>query len=265
MTEPHAFDAEAAAYDDAFTASQIGRRARARYWARLDAHLQPGMRVLELGGGTGEDACHLAERGLHVTCTDASPGMLAMARAKAEARGLADRVHTAVLDMNRLALDEDPDALAGAPLFEAACSNFGALNCVADLPGLARALSPHLRPGAPVLLTVMGPHCPWEWVWYLAQGQPRKAFRRWKRGGTPWRGMTIHYPATRTLADAFAPHFALREVRVVNALLPPSYAEARFQRWPRLLATLDHLDTRWQSTRLLSTLADHYLAIFERR
>ena len=44
--------------------------------------LKAGERVLELNCGTGEDAVHLARRGVRVLATDNSPRMLAAARSK---------------------------------------------------------------------------------------------------------------------------------------------------------------------------------------
>src|SRR5438105_630832 len=88
-----------------------------------------------------------------------------------------------------------------------------------------RRLDAAFQPGARALLCVMGPLVPWEWGWYLAHGQPRKAFRRLRAGGTPWRGLTIRYPSAGALRRAFAPHFAARRVAAVGALIPPSYAE----------------------------------------
>ena len=48
-------------------------------------------RALDLAGGDGRNALLLAEHGLDVTVADASPVALALARAQAEARGLALR------------------------------------------------------------------------------------------------------------------------------------------------------------------------------
>lgn len=256
------FDAEAARYDADFTESAIGARARARVWRLADAVILPGMRVLELGGGTGEDACHFAARGAQVFHTDASERMVAMARAKAAARGLTGRVTCQVLDMGQAgAVDA---ALAPQGPFDAVFSNFGALNCVGDLPGLAAGLAGVLRPGAPVLCTVMGPWVPWEWGWYLAKRDPGRAFRRLRRGGTAWRGLQVYYPAPAALARAFAPHFRLRSLSVVNAFLPPSYCEAALGARTRLLDRLDRLDERLIHARLLARFADHYLAHLER-
>ena len=103
MLRASPFDALAADYDRSFTASAIGQRMRAAVWRRLDTAFAPGERVLELNCGTGEDAVHLAERGVRVLATDVSPGMLAMTRAKVERAGVADRVEVAELPIQDLA------------------------------------------------------------------------------------------------------------------------------------------------------------------
>ena len=91
------FDAMAADYDRAFTQSAIGRRLRAATWRWLDAGFAAGDRVLELNCGTGEDALHLARRGVRVLATDRSGAMLAATRAKIAGAGLAGQVDTALL------------------------------------------------------------------------------------------------------------------------------------------------------------------------
>ena len=128
----------------------------------------------------------------------------------------------------------------------------------------AAALASHLRPGAPVLLCVMGPLVPWEWAWYLRRGEVGKAFRRLRPGGVAWRGLTVRYPSIRHLRQAFSGSFRTLRVGAVNAALPPTYYEAWTARHPRLLRALDRADRaceRWP----LPWLADHYLVELERR
>ena len=67
-----AFDELAQAYDSTFSGSVLGRLLRERVWWRLDSAFGAGQRVLDVGCGTGEDAMHLASRGVHVVATDAS-------------------------------------------------------------------------------------------------------------------------------------------------------------------------------------------------
>ena len=176
MNNAAAFDSFAADYDRSFTTSAIGQRLRAAVWRRLDAAFRPGDRVLELNCGTGEDAVYLGRRGVHVLATDISTEMLTVTRAKVARAGVAGLVDVAQMPIEDLAQHR---RLGG---FDGALSNFGGLNCVDDLAGAARGLAAVLRPGARVLLCVMGPAVPWEWGWYLAHGQPRTAMRRLRRG-----------------------------------------------------------------------------------
>lgn len=256
------FDAMAAGYDAGFTHSLVGRLMRELVWERLDASFRPGQRVLELGCGTGEDALYLARRGVRLLATDASQGMVDVTRAKLAAAGL-----SGLAEARRMGIEELPALAAGGggPPFDGALSNFGALNCVADLRAAAAGLAGLLRPGAAAALCVMGPLVPWEWAWYAARGDWARALRRLRPGGSPWRGLTIRYPGPGALRRAFAPWFAPRRLAAVGALLPPSYAEGWARGRPALLWALARLERRLGAAPPLPQLADHYLVELVRR
>lgn len=255
------FDELARTYDESFTSSVLGRRLRAAVWRRIDACFAPGGRILELGCGTGEDALHLARRGLEVVAIDRSAAMVEAARRKLERAGLADRVllrHLSIEDWSAA-----PES-AGGP-FDGALSDFGALNCAGDLSPVARALAASVRSGGRAVLVIMGPFVPWEWAWFLARGRPREAFRRLAPGGVAWRGLTVRYPAAGTVKGLFRDAFEPRRTVALGALLPPTYAEAWAARHPRLTSWLDRLERRAESWPPLPCLADHYLLELERR
>ena len=252
-----AFDELAAAYDASFTATAVGASLRAMVWRRLDAAFAGPGRILELGCGTGEDAIYLARRGFEVLATDASPAMLSTAARKAEHAGCADSIEFRWLPMERLGA-----SLKGLA-FDGVFSNFGAVNCVPRLDTVAAELAPLLAPGAPLVWVVMGRYVPWEWAWFLAQGDWRKAFRRTREGGAEWRGVRISYPTPAMLARALRPHFAAVGHRALGAVLPPSYAAAWLERSPRTLDALTRLERGLQRWQPLAALADHY--IFEAR
>jgi SAM-dependent methyltransferase len=256
----------AESYDDSFTQSLIGGLMRAAVWRRLDATFQPGQHVIELSCGTGEDAVHLARRGVHVLATDISAGMVAAARAKVDRAKLGHLVEVRQLDMAQLAsIGGRDDGGNGALLaYDGALSNFGGLNCVADLRGVAAGLAGLLRPEAPVMLCVMGPLVPWEWAWHLARGDVRRAFRRLQPGGAAWRGLTISYPPISALRQTFAPWFVTRRVSAVGALLPPSYVEEWAAQRTQLIWALAQIERRWAGAPPLAWLADHYLIELER-
>src|SRR5215472_5519179 len=73
------FDEAANHYDQVFTNSAIGRAQRLSVWEELAKTFHAGDQILEIGCGTGVDACYLAERGVRVLACDNSPKMIAAA------------------------------------------------------------------------------------------------------------------------------------------------------------------------------------------
>jgi SAM-dependent methyltransferase len=230
---------------------------RRAVWQRCAARFSRGSHVLEMNCGTGEDALWLVNQGVRVLATDISPRMLQAARdklARSAAGGNAEFQQLAWEDLGQL--DAGP--------FDGLLSNFGGLNCVADLRAAALASAAKLRRGATVLLCIMGPWVPWEWLWFLAQGKPASAFRRVRRGGVTWSGMTVRYPSVAVARRAFAPQFRVSRVSALGALLPPPYTEKLFVDRPRLLGALERAERRFECVWPLPWLADHYLMELER-
>jgi ubiquinone/menaquinone biosynthesis C-methylase UbiE len=67
-----AYDRYAAVYDELLAHSEIRRDV----WEIADRFFTEGMRLLDLGCGTGDDAIHFAQRGLFVSAVDVSPVMI---------------------------------------------------------------------------------------------------------------------------------------------------------------------------------------------
>jgi len=247
------FDKLAEDYDASFTQTMLGRWLRSAVWERLDANFADRGRILDIGCGTGEDAIHLASQGHSVVATDISMPMLEIAREKAKRAGCARQVNFFCLTMEQLGVE-----LAGET-FDGVCSNFGAVNCVSDLEPFVENIANLLKPGAPLVWVVMGRHVPWEWAWFLARLEGRKAFRRLHHQGTEWRGLRINYPTPAALARALGPHFDPVRRRSLGLVLPPSYASNWLERWPRLfsmLARVERMASAWQP---LAAAADHYI------
>jgi ubiquinone/menaquinone biosynthesis C-methylase UbiE len=261
------FDAVAQHYDEIFTISRIGQAQRSSVWKELEKTFRPGDRVLELGCGTGADACFLAERGIKVCALDASPQMISVARRKTlELRN--KNAGAAAVSLHLLRAEEVGSLREQGP-FDGVFSNFGVLNCVDDFRPLATDLSTLLKPGASVLLCLMGPACVWETLWYLSHGEFAKAFRRLRRGGVTARlgdGSAVHvqYPSVRSLVRTFSPEFRLRSVKGIGVSVPPSYVEGWAARFPRLFdfcVRADSILGHWPGLRILG---DHILLKFER-
>lgn len=261
-TSPTAFDAFAEDYDASFTKTTLGKLLRPRVWARLGRHFAAGQRVLELTCGPAEDALWLAGRGVHITATDGSAEMIRVARLKIEAAGLADRITTRQLSLQALIAGEFGDQ----PEFDGVYSNFGGLNTINAWRDLAQALAELVKPGGAVVLTPMGPLCPWEIIWHVIHLQPRTALRRFRRSAPAKIGdavIPVWYPSARRLRRDFAPWFDHLQTESLGLWLPPTYLDHFVDRWPHLFAWLNRLE---QSTAGLSRdWGDHYIIMFQRR
>lgn len=247
-----AFDQLAAEYDADFTNTPLGAALRGMVWSRMDRAFTGARRVLDLGCGTGEDAVRLAARGTRVVAVDASAGMVKVAAEKARRRGFGEQVQFHCLPMERLGEVADGES------FDGTLSNFGALNCVADLPALVREVAMQLEPGARLVWVLMGRHVPWEWAWYLARADTKRAWRR-MRGNVAWRDLTIRYPRPREVAAILRPFFCVDSVRPLGFALPPSYAAGWLNRHPRALAALNRIEGVGHALPSLASCADHYI------
>lgn len=257
------FDAVASTYDESFTASKIGRAQRAAVWRELEKTFRPGERILEIGCGTGVDACFLAERGVGVVACDSSPEMIAVTNRRIRERRVENLVQPFCLRA------EDLSSLPAGGRFDGAFSNFGALNCVDDLRQVACDLSRLVRAGGSLALCVMGPWCLWETAWYLAHGNVAKAFRRLHRDGVTARiadGAVLHvrYPSVKSLARTFAPEFRLESIRGIGVAVPPSYVEPWAQRHPACLRFCERADSWLGRCPGLRQAGDHVLVRLRR-
>lgn len=269
MTEgrPAAFDSAASSYDRDFTHTALGRLLRRRVWERLDRSFGPGDRVLELGCGTGEDAIHLASRGVAVLATDSSERMLAVAQAKVTTAGAEDLVRLDQLDVTSVDLQGRLRALASEP-FDGAFSDFGALNTVSHRYALAEGLGSVMQIGGRLVVVVMGPFCPWEMAWHAAHGEPRAAVRRWRRGGVARVGDRIRtrvwYPSPARLRREFAPSFRLVDTAALGVALPPSGLAGVVEHRPRLRAALATAEQVVAGRGWAPWAADHHMTTLER-
>jgi ubiquinone/menaquinone biosynthesis C-methylase UbiE len=237
------FDCIATRYDALWTDTAIGRAQRNLVWRSIDGFFHAGDRILDIGCGTGEDAAHFAARGIRVYATDASPAMVQVARE----RGIAATVCNAE-ELGRIGRS-----------FDGAISNFGALNCVENLPAVAVSLAALVRPGGQVAICLMGRFCAWETLYYSVCLQWSKAFRRSR--GAQYHGIAIHYPTVAEVRTSFAPDFELRRWTGIGLLVPPSYVKLPTS-VVHLLAACDRILARLP---LLRGMADHRLFLLVRK
>ncbi|MFB3920159.1 MAG: methyltransferase domain-containing protein [Terriglobia bacterium] len=258
------FDAIAATYDESFTHSLTGEAQRRSTWREFGHAFHPGQRILELNCGTGVDAVHLADRGVEVVACDVAPQMIQVARARLTRVG-----SRAAIDFRVLATEDIAELQREGP-FDGVFSNFAGLNCVENLRRVASDLAGLLKPGAPAVLCFAGRYVAWEMLWYLAQRDTRKAFRRLQPGPVTGHiaarvSVQVHYRSVRQLSRTFAPEFRLRRWKGVGVVVPPSYLERHARQYPNVMTLLESVDRLAGRCPLVRGLADHVLLTFERR
>ncbi len=247
-----AFDTLAPSYDDDFTHQPIGKILRSKVHHRLLTHFSAGEHVLEIGCGTGEDALFLAEKGIHVTASDASDAMLDIARQKTKNH---DNVRIEKLDLQQLPQWDNQQ-------FDGVFSNFGALNCINDWQALAQWLSQYMQSGGKACFGIMSPYCVWEFLWHAGHWEWDIALRRLR--GDTFGELTISYPTVKRITEDFAPYFRRVHLQPLGLFLPTSALFDVVQKRPKLMKTLVNLEQRFDSVAPLSQFADHYWIEFER-
>jgi ubiquinone/menaquinone biosynthesis C-methylase UbiE len=256
-----AFDSIAEQYDEIFTRSLIGRAQRDAVWDVLRKTFLPGDRLLELNCGTGEDALFLSTLGVSVVACDASERMINVATRRMQSMPEGARIQFEACPTEHIA-----DLCDRGP-FDGAFSNFSGLNCIADLSATAQQLAVLVRPGGRVVLVLSSRFCLWESFWYLAQGKPDRAVRRWKGKATASLGniaLEMRYPTVGDIRRMFRPFFALRARRGVGITVPPSYVEALARKYPRTLLELQAFDRKIAAWPVCRSIGDHTLLVLER-
>ena len=119
----------------------------------IRAHLlrhygQPSGRVLDAGGGNGNDSIPLAELGFEVELVDSSPAMLAEAARNAAGVGVQHRVH-----LHQASLEEAPAVLMDQAFDLILCHNV--MQYLPDVPGVLAKLAGLLKSGGVLSLVSM--------------------------------------------------------------------------------------------------------------
>jgi len=260
---PDAFGNVATRYDADSTYLELSLWFRALVQERMARIYAPGMHLLELGCGTGEDAIWHARRGLTVTATDGSAAMLAVAREKAQAAGIADRITFKHLDF------ADTATWTARGPFDGVYSNYGALNCMdpRGFSALGEYLANAVRPGGVAGFCVIGRVCPWEMAWHGAHLHFRTALRRLPGHATAHldgRYFPVYYPTPGSLARRIGAGWKWRGYRAVGVWLPPSDLYRAVGRRGRFARALLALEKRTAAGWPFRALGDHYWLELER-
>jgi ubiquinone/menaquinone biosynthesis C-methylase UbiE len=250
-----AFSYKASIYDGFGEGHPNLLRMRQKVYAHVLRHAQPGARILEINAGTGTDAAYFAAQGFNIYATDISTGMLNSILAKITRQNLIGRLSAQRLSFTDLL------AVEGKP-YDYLFSNFGGLNCIADLSRVAAQLPVVLRPGGRLTWVVMPPIHPWG----LAQafrGDFRTAFRRLSRGGTQANvegvRFQVNYFTPGQVLRSLGPRFRLLELEGLSIFTPPADHKEFALRWPGLYSFLVKVDDFATRLPLLRNWGDFFI------
>jgi SAM-dependent methyltransferase len=239
-----AFDDLAPAYDVEVGGTLGAARAKAEAAKLLRALFRPGDAVVDVGCGTGVDACRLARAGVRVVATDPSAGMLRETRRRARLSGCEDLVETRQLAASQLG------ALEGR--YDGAYSFFGSLNLEPALDEARDALAALLRPGAPLVVGLVNRRVLWEWTLYPLLLRFDKPLRK-VSGETTMRvsrarerRVAVRMYDPPAFAARFADDFELVGLQGCNVFVPPPYLDKYARKLPRLVSLLSRWEDRVQ-------------------
>jgi SAM-dependent methyltransferase len=257
-----AFDSVAADYHRSNVENPLLSDMRRQTIAAVRRHVAAGSRVLDLGCGPGTDAETLARHGYWMVAIDGAPRMVDEARRRMATASVSDRVvvhHLGIEDLDALPMN----------CVDAVCSDFGPLNCVADLDGAAHLIARRLRADGVLIASVIGRVCPWEIALYTARGDHRRARIRFSRERVPvpLNGHTVwtRFYTPREFVRAFhGAGFRQISVQALALFTPPPYMQAFAERHPALVHRLQQIDAAAGAWPLLRQAGDHFLIVLQK-
>jgi hypothetical protein len=126
-----------------------------------------------------------------------------------------------------------------------------------DLEAFGRGLATALRPGAPVLFSVMGRYPLPAVVLHALTGRgPARGGRTPQVAG---HDVPTSYPSPRRFREALGPDFEWRSLRALGVLVPDPGFGAWGERHPRLLSALAGVEAAVRDVPGLRALGDHLL------
>lgn len=245
-------------YDRTFSQSPVGLMQRQCVHKFLAATVfGKSLNILEINCGTGDDAIWLAEKGHHVTATDASGQMLEVTKGKIESRALQSRIAAKQASFKEIKEHFQRSS------YDLIFSDFGGLNCIPkdELQMLMNDVSCLLKPGGKFVAVIMGRRCLWERIYFLWKGKSGEAFRR--NSNQPVKVLLgdevqqTWYYSPGEIRVMSSTQFKLKKLKPVGIMIPPSYLNTFFDKRKALLSVLGRLESVF-SFSIFSNYADHF-------
>jgi ubiquinone/menaquinone biosynthesis C-methylase UbiE len=254
-----AFSRQSTSYDLLEEENQILKWMRRQVRNHILSFLKPGDKILEINAGTGIDAVFFAERGYDVYVTDISRGMIEQLNGKVRRLNLSERIKVQQCSFTEL------NKINSGP-FDYIFSNFGGLNCLANLEDVIKFLPLLLNPKGRITLVIMPEICPWE-IALILRGQWKTAIRRLKKNGTSAHIEGIYfksfYHSPDEVTKALGKGYRKLKLEGLGSFTPPPYMKNFPLKYPRIFKFLNRLDEKYSGLFPLNRWADHFILTSE--
>jgi ubiquinone/menaquinone biosynthesis C-methylase UbiE len=258
-----AFSKQSKVFDQLYNNDTIIQYKRQRVREHILKYAQHQDSMLELNCGSGEDAIFFAQKGFKVHATDISDGMLNVLREK-----IADSLYEECISIEQCSFTE-LESLQNKGPFDYVYSNFGGLNCTAELEKVLSSFGEVVRPGGVVTLVIISKFCLWETL-LLFKGKFKTAIRRFLSG----RGRKAHIEGSFFKCWYYSPSFVkkhlqtkfeLLSVEGLCSIVPPSYIENFPEKYPRAFQFLRKREDKLKGTWPWNRMGDYFIISFRKR
>lgn len=255
-----AFSRQSAIFDQINAENKLTLHLRDIYRAEINRQAAKESDLLELNCGTGIDSLYFATQGYRVLATDNAAGMLARLDDKIAQQETPLRIATKKCSFSDL-------HLLGDRKFDYIISNFGGLNCTADLEQVLAQFDALLNPGGKVTLVLMPKVCPWELVMAL-KGDFKTAFRRFRKD-TPAHvegtSFACYYYNPGYVIKALKQQFTLLTLKGIYITVPPEFYQGFVERYPKCYKLLRSVDRAIADYFPFNRTCDHYLITLQKK
>lgn len=263
-----AYDAIAATYDKEFEETLITRELRSRIWQSLLNRFRPGSHILELNSGTGTDAIFLAENNIAVTASDISEKMLEQAQSKIDTKKLHHLITLRKLSFEELGTLVD-ETTQESFQYDGVFSNFGGLNCAANLGKALGEIAQLLKPGGFFVVCLLNKICLWEISSFFFRAKFRNAVRR-----LPKEGIDAVIGKEKVHAWYYSPHqfiemakswFIIEKIYGLSIVSPLQNSKNFAAQYPKITQSLLKIDTVLGDIFPFYNFGDHFVAECKRK
>ncbi len=251
------FSEASSIYDKKILSNFINVNIRASEMSILLKHSKTGMKVLEIGCGTGEEAGQfIRETGNEIVCLDVSDGMINFARNKMEKLGISDKFTSVKRPASEIGLIGD--------CFDLIYSFNGALNTEPRIRESANGIYNSLKNNGVLIFSIRNRRCLGEFLLYFILGKNERI--RDRLGETTYvevvgKKVKSQYYSPNEILSIFE-RFKLIQKKGLAIILPPYLAEKISSRFVKRLVTF--LENVLSSLPFFSSLGDEVIYVFRK-